>query len=652
LLRVRNELHYLNKNAKPTPDTLVLAQQFQLATRLKYPQKNPLRRSEAFMRDYYQHARVIYNTTELLAGRLYLPPPTPADQPKRNGLLKILRRTPAPPQVEKFDGFYSANGMLYAEARDVFNQDSARLMRLFQHLQSRDLRMSPQLEQLVCRRMHLVDRTFQYAKSTRETFLAILARKGRVGATLRAMHRVDFLGRYLPEFGQLTCLVQHEFFHRYTADEHTLVCIDKLDQVIDTTDPKLANYREIFLKLADPAILYLALLLHDTGKATNVRSHSEASAFYAQKVARRLQLAAEQRRALVLLVDHHILMSSTAQRRNLDDPATIAEFAALVRNQANLDALMLLTLADGQGTGDENWSDWKESLVWQLYRETTDFLADGAAFYSQRTIERAALQDAVSKKLPEDFREEIEAHFESMPDRYFHTYSVSEIIQHILHFRKFFEGRDPSVAAAIVPAIKWIPHPESGHSEVWFCGWDRRELLARIAGSFSCAQLNILSADIFTRSDGLVLDIFRVCNTRQEAVTDQRDVATVAKRLTQALMVEDFDFTSELSKVMKRRDFHLVQELEFPTRLTIDHDCHPVYTVVEVQTPDRLGLLYRLLRCFGAVHASIALARIATEKGAANDSFYVTDEAGKKLKDQASLKRLGQELTSVTQTTG
>jgi [protein-PII] uridylyltransferase len=146
------------------------------------------------------------------------------------------------------------------------------------------------------------------------------------------MHRVDFR-RYIPEFGQLTCLVQHEFLHRYTADEHTLVCIDKLDAVLKTNDPKLMAYRKIFEQLDDPFVLYLALLLHDTGKAVGARPHSEASALFAQRVATRLQLSSEQRKSLILLVDHHLTLSKIAQQRNLDDPATVAELAKIVKHQ-------------------------------------------------------------------------------------------------------------------------------------------------------------------------------------------------------------------------------------------------------------------------------------------------------------------------------
>jgi len=641
LLRIRTELHYLNQRSS---DVIIMNQEVHIANRLNYAQKSILRRTEAFMRDYYQNARIIYAITELLAERLSIPPPPPA-----RGLLRFLRK-PKATKAETFDGFLSRDGKLFAESSAIFSQEPARLMRLFQHLQQRNLRLSAELGQIVRRRLHLVDRTFQYSKAARETFLAICSRKGEVGEILRAMHRVDFLGRYLPEFGHLTALVQHEFFHRYTADEHTLVCIEKLDDLIDTTNPRLQSYRELFQKLADPSVLYLALLLHDTGKASNAKLHAEASALYAQNVARRLHLQPEQRKSLLLLVDHHITLSMTAQRRNLDDPATTAEFAGLIRNQTNLDALMLLTLVDGQGTGDENWSDWKESLVWQLYRNTSLYLADGEAFYRQRAVEREALHDAVRKKVAAEFHDEIDAHFEFMPERYFQTYTAPEIVEHIRLFRTFLTARYHDDTLRLAPAVKWVAHPHRGHSEFWFCGWDRQELLARITGSLSTARLNILSADVFTRADSLVLDIFRVCNTQFEAVTDEKDMALVEKRLQQALEEEHYDFAPLLAKLMKKSGSHLVQELDFPTRIAIDNDAHPVYTLVDIQTPDRLGLLSSLLDAFSRSGVQIALSRIATEKGAAIDAFYVTATDGKKLRDAGTIARLQKALQATAQT--
>ena len=633
LLRVRTELHYLNK--RPT-DQLSLNFQFQIANKFGYPQKNILRRGEAFMRDYYQHARAIYNITEVLFDRLCL---TPESQEKRRGILEFFSKKKTK-KVEHFDGFYVLGNLLYPDTREIFTQDPHRLIRVFQHAQIRNFSLSRELEHLIRRRVRLVDRTFQYSRAARETFAAILSRKGEVGRILRMMHEVDFLGRYIPEFGELTCLVQHEFFHRYTADEHTLVCIEKLDALIDTKDPKFANYRALFQKLEDPFVLYLALLLHDTGKAANVKHHAEASALCAQKVAARHQLSSEQRKTLIFLVDNHIVLSSTVQRRNLEDPATIEEFAGIMNNQTGLDALMLLTLADGQGTSEEGWSDWKELLIWHLYRSTSQFLADSREFFKQHRIQRQELKEAVAKKMARDYAEEIEAHFKSMPDTYFHTNKPNEIIGHLRLFREFLEKRAFDPEHALAPAVKWVAYPERGHSELWICTWDRTQLLAKIAGALALAQMNILSADIYTRGDNLVLDIFRVCNTKFQAVTDAKDMAQVEELLSKALLQEDLYFQSMLQKARRKPTFHLSQELDFPTRIAIDNDTHPVYTLVDIQTPDRLGLLYHLLRGFAEIDVNIALSRIATEKGAAIDSFYITDTLGRKIRSSASIVTL------------
>jgi [protein-PII] uridylyltransferase len=454
------------------------------------------------------------------------------------------------------------------------------------------------------------------------------------------MHEVDFLGKYLPEFGELTCLVQHEFFHRYTADEHTLVCIEKLDSLIDTEDPKLAQYRTLFRNLEDPYVLYLALLLHDTGKASSARHHAEASALSAQKVAARLQLSPERRRKLILLVDHHMTLSEIAQRRNLEDPATIADFAEIVRSPENLDALMLLTLADGQGTGGQNWSDWKETLVWHLYHATSSYLHDKREFFAERRIEREDLQEAVAKKMAKDFDEEIEVHFHSMPDRYLQSHQINEIIGHIRLFRVFLESRFSDPAPGLSSVVKWHSKPDQGHSECWICTWDRTALMAKIAGSFAVASINILRADAYTRVDNLMLGVFRVCDTSFRPVTDGGDQKLVESVLQTSLEKMDHDFGPLLEKARKRTAFHLPLGMEFPTKLVISNQIHPSYTVIDLQTADRLGLLYDVLFQLSRAGINIALSRVATEKGAAFDSFYVTDLDGRKITDERFLHSL------------
>jgi [protein-PII] uridylyltransferase len=616
LLRLRTALHYATGRAT---DILHISLQEQIAKRLDYSSGNGQLRSEALMRDYYEHTRNIFRVTERITEQFVSGYVTSKTR-SLFSFLPLMRADKTPVG----DFFFVRNKQLHPARRDLFRKDPEQMMRAFEIAQERGLDLSPELEDLLSRSLGEVTRTFQYARGPRAVFKAILSQKGRVGRILRMMHRVNFLGRYIPEFGQLTCLVQHEFLHRYTADEHTLVCIDKLDALAQTNDPKLIAYRKIFEQLEDPFVLYLALLLHDSGKAVGARPHSEASALFAQRVAARLQLSSEQRKSLILLVDHHLTLSMIAQQRNLDDPATVTDFAHTVKHQKNLNPLMLLTLADGQGTSAEGWSDWKESLVWALFHETSRCLADQKSYYEQTKVERESLQTSVTAKLPADFAGEIEAHFEFMPDNYFRASDLPEIIEHLKLFRSFLENVGGDFPLA--PAIQWKAIPEQGHSIVIFCTWERERLLAKVAGSFSVVPLNILSADIFPRGDNVVLGVFRVCDTKARPVTHQRDFTLVEQTLRRALEDESFDFLPLIEKA-KHQSHRLTTGIEFPTRIAIDNKTHPVYALIEIQAPDRIGLLYDVLTCLDREDLLVPLSRINTQAGAAIDTLYVVDRS-------------------------
>src|SRR3984893_10288657 len=617
LLRIRTDLHYATGRGT---DVLHLNLQEQIARRLNYPEQRPQLRSEAFMRDYYEHTRNIFRVTERITEQFA----SGYSTTRTRSLLGFLplRRS----HETRIGLFYSRGEQLYSDQRDLFAKEPEEMMRAFEIAQDQHVDLSPELEDLLTRSLGQITRTFRYAKGPREMFKLILSRKGDVGRVLRMMHRVDFLGRYIPEFGQLTCLVQHEFFHRYTADEHTLVCIDKLDALARTEDPKLISYRRLFESLDDPFVLYLALLLHDTGKAVGARPHSEASALFAQRVATRLQLSPEQRKSLILLVDHHVTLSNIAQQRNLDDPTTVVEFANIVKNQRNLDALMLLTLADGQGTSAEGWSDWKESLVWQLYHTASQYLTDQKSYHEQTKIERESLRADVAVQLPEDFAEEIEAHFDYMPDSYLRASGVPEIVTHLKLFRSFLENVAAPSERPLAPAISWEAFPKQGHTIFSICTWDRPNLLAKIAGSFSVVPINVLSADIFPRGDQIVVDVFRVSDTKASAVSNPKDLALAEKTLSSALENEEFDFEPLIERARREHPHRLAPTVEFPTSIVIDNKAHPAYTLVQVQTPDRIGLLYELLSCLGRENVYIALSRISTQNGAAIDTFYLVDE--------------------------
>ncbi len=637
IFRLRTELQLLTSLHT---DVIFRSQQLELANRLGYDEPDILRRTESLMRDYYKHARNIFEITELVSQRLALPKP---EEPKPRGFFKFLplRRTKQAKR-EEFDGFVAIGDQLYPQDRQIFKEDSGRMMRLFRHVQLRGVKMSADLRQLVRRRLKYVDDTFRYARANREVFTEILRHKGQVGNILRAMHRVDFLGAWMPEFGGLTALVQHEYFHRFTVDEHTLVCIEKLDGLLDIEDERFAAHKKLFVALEDPFVLYLALILHDTGKAANVKSHSTQSAVNAQSVSRRLQLTREQRQLLIFLVDNHDLLARTAKQKDLQDTETVAEFAKIIGNQTNLDMLMLLTAADGLGVGDDKmWNDWTQSLVRTLYRLTTQYFADSEGFRHLRKVERETLQKEVQARLPDALAEEVAAHFKKMEERYFLTHGMDrtgEVAEHVRMFHEFLESRWGSDENALVPVLRWVALPYAGHSELWVCTWDRRHLLARICGALSAAELNILSADIYTRADGLVLDMFRVCTSRFEAVEDKRDIRQFEKLLNHALQGEQHDFGPLLEKAYKQ-SWKQEQPSAFPPRVFYDNS--PIgHTLIEIMAPDRLGLLYDLLRTISESGYEIVSARITTEIGAAMDSFYITGIESAKIPNDGRLDRL------------
>jgi [protein-PII] uridylyltransferase len=198
------------------------------------------------------------------------------------------------------------------------------------------------------------------------------------------------------------------------------------------------------------------------------------------------------------------------------------------------------------------------------------------------------------------------------------------MVAHVELFRRFYEatcfGEGP-----LAPVFSWEPVPAQGHTVLTLCSWDRQQLLSKIAGSISLVPLNILSADIYTRGDNVALDVFRVSDLRGRAVTNEREMALVELTLRKALESEAFDLSALLEQARRKGRRPAVADMEFPSRVSIENQADPYFTLIEIQTPDRIGLLHDLLQCLSRNEIDIALARISTESGAAIDTFYVTD---------------------------
>jgi len=637
ILRVRTEMHYIEKREH---DLLTLRLQGVVATNLNYRQKKILNRIETFMREYYRHSSNLLHRSNELMDRYHLQ----AVEEEKPGLVARLLRNRVP-KTEKFDGFISKNERIYAEHENIFAEDPPRLMRLFIHTQQRHLRLSPELFHLVQKSYGLINQTFRYNKFVRESFEAILSQKGDVSRVLRQMHRVGFLGRYMPEFGALDCLVQHEFFHRYTADEHTLRTIDKLDELAGAPQPGLEFYQKLFREMQEPGILYMALLLHDSGRALNTSTHSDASADLANRVCRRLQIKGARRRILMFLVDHHLSLYRTSSTKNIDDPAVVAEFATIVRNKQYLDALTVMTCADSKGTSEKSWNSWKESLLLHLYRNTVRYLNDPSDFIRSITAPLEELQVEVRKKLDASYEREIEAHFTHMPRSYFNFREADDIAFHIRSFRGFFQKLlSEDMKEGMQPVLTWVDHPEQGCSELIVVCWDRHLLLARVAGALAAMNINILSADLYQRSDDVVLDVFRVSRVDFTPVTNERTKSRVKNLIDEAFQTEHFDFSEAIAS--HRRPVKGLEEVEaeVPQRVHINNDISPEYTVIELQALDRIGLLHDVFLTIGNLGLNICHARINTEKGVALDAIYVQDNADRKVADKDVLSALRENL--------
>lgn len=627
LLRVRNELQY---HAGRAVDVLSKNLQPAVAYNLGFTDRSPSQRLEKFMREFYTHARNIYLINRTLEQRLALLP-----APKRlqfiRGLLPLRKRN----EPQAVDGFKFIDGYIHAATPRVFRDQPRRLMRVFLHAQQRGLRLHPELAQLMRSSLALADRAFLYDEHVSETFLTILNQRGNVAPILRQMHEVGFLGKYVPEFGKLTCLVQHEFYHQYTADEHTLVCLEKLDRVWEARELPYSNYSQIFQDLERPSLLYLALLLHDVGKAQHGGKHADVGGQIAERVARRFGLDGSATHTLRLVIENHLTMAIISQRRDLSDPTVISGFAKQVQNAETLSMLTLHTFADSMATSDKLWNDFKDSLLWSLYRKTISLLTGGTEFLRAEEMQRGLLEEEIGRALPGRVsHEELHAHFGTLPPRYFQIHNTQEIMRDLAVVHRFLhlqlaEERDP-----LEPIVDWHNEPDRGYTVVKVCTWDRDGLFNSITGCLSAAGLNILSAQIFTRSDAIVLDSFFVTDARTGTLANREERDHFESLLMKVLTGDAVDVAALLARQKGNRPPYQSYEGDrIPTQIRFDNETAESRTAIEVETEDRIGLLYTISLALAELNLSISAAKIVTEKGAAIDTFYVTEKDGEKIED-------------------
>ncbi len=640
LLRTRNELHYVAGRAA---ETLTPTVKPAVAHGLGFTDRSPRARTEAFMREYYTHARNLYLTTRTLEQRLALVP-SPG---KAKG--KKAQRGAAKP--EEFDGFRIVDGQLHMVDRGILRQDRGRILRAFLEAQKRGLQIHPDLAQLLRQQVSLVDRSFKANSHYQATFLEILNQRGNVAPYVRAMHEVGLLGRFLPEFGKMTNLVQHEFYHQYAVDEHTLTCVAKLDQVWGAENRPFSGYTELFRRVERPFVLYLALLLHDCGKAFPGRRHELVGAELVLKVAKRFRLDGTTAHTLSLIIEHHLTMVQTSQRRDLDDPEVIRTFAAQIQGTENLDLLTLHTFADSMGTSDTLWNSFKDSLLLTLHKKTAQALQGTTEFIEAELRQRQLLREQVQALLPKTFSdEEISAHFDGLPARYFQIHSPRQIARDLTLVHQFIHLQLTQEDRALEPAVLWNEDKDRGWTKVHFCTWDRPGLFTKFTGALTAAGLNIFSAQIFTRNDGVVLDSFHVTDARTGAAPDPA-VRERFEKLIRDVLAKGLDIRPAVRKIaaQTRPLYQALAGEHLEPDIRFEGTTPSGITIIDIETEDRVGLLFSLSQSLSELGINLVLAKIVTEKGAAIDTFYITEKDGSPILSPERRTQIASELRRVIQ---
>ncbi|TVP79256.1 MAG: [protein-PII] uridylyltransferase [Puniceicoccaceae bacterium] len=644
LLRTRTELHLQNR--RPT-DTLNLEQQPVIAQFLNYTHKDIFARVEAFMKDYYTAARTIYRTSEMLKERMAIE--ATSGSSGRISFREAFRAYQHLP-IKRIDGFQLYQKVLSVDKPDVFKEDPLRLIRIFRLAQQFGARIDSDLRYLISRSILLIDHTIINSNSAAKSFCAILRSPGEVYPILLQMHELGVLGRYLPEFGELTCMVQHEYYHRYTADAHVLRTIRHLDRVFTKHDEEYARYEKELRKNDDPLLLYLILLLHDIGKAEGVKEHDINGVRIAQPVLTRFGIGQEQQEQILFIIRSHLEMARFWQRFDLDDPQTAASFAKFIEDPQKLRFLYVHTYCDARGTAPTLWNSYKDAMHRTLYLRTFEQFEDDAIIKQKRKEHISMLhQEIVDREIEGIPSEEIEAHFNLLPERYFINTERADIELHLRMVNQLLtqiQGADSM--ATLAPIVNWHNDVDLNMTVVNVVTWDRAGLFYKLAGALTLAGVNIVSTKAISRKDHITIDTFYVIDPDGGVVSSKNARDIFQSRLDQAL-IEDKELLPEINELeakitQSRKKAKDMLPAPFPPSVDVYHELSLKQTIIEVQANDRIGLLYQISRLITKRGFDIGFARIATERGVAMDTFYIKNVKSDNATDTTALLKLREEL--------
>ena len=647
LLRTRTELHLQNR--RPT-DKLDLDQQPLIAQRLNYKEENIFHRVEHFMKDYYTAARDIYQISVILKERMAIE--SSSEDDKRISFSQALRAYQHLPSKE-VDGFTINQDVISCDNVEVFKDEPLRLIRVFQLALQFGVKIESNLRYLITRSVLLIDHSIINSPSAAKSFCAILRSPGEVYPILTQMHELGVLGRYMPEFDALACMVQHEYYHRYTADAHVLRTIRHLDRVFTKHDYEYSRYEKELRKNDDPLLLYLILLLHDMGKAEGMKSHEISGVRIAQVVLDRLRISHKQQEQILFIIRSHLEMARFWQRFDLDDPKSAESFSQFIEDPQKLIFLYVHTYCDSRGTAPTLWNSYKDAMHRTLYIRTMEQFDNSKVIKNQQNTHLLEMKKELClQAIKEVSKEEIDAHFDMLSDHYFSNTESQVVRLHLLMVNRLLSHiQTTDTVEALAPIIDWSDDIALNMTVVNIVTWDRSGLFYKQAGALTLAGVNIVSSKAVSRKDHISINTFYILDPKGGAVSKPSSEANFVRHLTEAL-IEEKEHTDAIARLeaerlaIRKKD---ILPAPFPPSVDIYNEPSLKQTIVEVKASDRIGLLYQISRQITKEHFDISFVRIATERGVAMDTFYIKNQNPNKENDTTSLLKLRKGLDKIVQ---
>ena len=611
MLRVRNHLHYIS--TFPT-DTIDAEYQPKLAEFFCPEGKSDSERIELFMRKLYFAFRTVDFVSKSARKRMRLKLPDDV----RNNMRNIGKRFSRNKKIN-FDEFSVWRGEIFSNSSSVFKRRPEMLMEIFYATQEYEAAPSESLELLIRDNLAFATNHLRSSKDVTLCFLRILKNNGKVFSALEVMHYWGVLGAFLPEFNEITCMVQQEFYHRYTVDVHTLNAIANLDKIFcaGAEDGLYWRYHKALMSLADPSLIYIMLLLHDIGKGDGIISHDKASVEVAKVVLNRWGIPQSDIDSVVFAIRNHLEMARFWQRNDVDDEDAIRRFAGIVGNETNLKNLYILTFCDANATNETFWNSYKQSLHEKLYANTLQYLAEenGESYETMQKRSSMTIGEIISSGELLGCEESLFEHIRNLPSYYVFSNGRADIVRHVKLVNKFLKSESNGID---VPAIEWSDHPRRSISSLCVVSRDRKGLFLTLVGVLTLMGFDILGSKILTRNDGITIDTFFL-SVVGDGISKNPRLREFFKKYFWKAQNDKLSIEAEVDKIWNKTP----QELRDNSIKSIKIYRRNKHIVVEVLAFDCRGILFKIAKAIKERGYEIVFARVNTEHNFGRNTFYI-----------------------------